>query len=512
MALGLARRPYCGARVPRWRVLSCRIGLAAGLLCLLLVARITLVDRPFAGWSGALGLAAGALALFAAWILLSSGWSDSPARALTEFDRALLYLLVLVCVGLNARAPGNLLLIFRWVGLAMAVTCAVALATRLLPTTFPTSAGVNNERLAFPLTYWNAMGIFCGARGDPPDTSHGLGARARGRPRRGGGGLPIVAVTLYFTFSRGGIAAAIVGLVLYLVLAHPRGLAGRARRGRAAGRVCAARAYGSELLATRSYAGAAAREQARALLAVVIGCVVVAAALRVMALRLDAAARCGSRSLRGRAAGVSRPSGWRPARAAIATVAADLPGRLDDAARAFAKGDAPPGGRICAHGSTTVGNNGRLAIWRVALDAFEQRAAARRGCRDLPAVLGARPRRSAGAGRRRPLALLRDAGGARLARPRCCSDRARCAARRGGATARGPERHGARRLPGCRLALLAPRGGRLGLGDARAVRLVLRRRGRRRSRRPRRARGRCLAGPARAVLAGLACLPLAITP
>ena len=38
---------------------------------------------------------------------------------------------------------------------------AIALLTRLLPTTFPTKAGVNNERLQFPLTYWNAMGMFC---------------------------------------------------------------------------------------------------------------------------------------------------------------------------------------------------------------------------------------------------------------------------------------------------------------------------------------------------------------
>ena len=71
-------------------------------------------------------------------------------------------MLVLIVVGLNARAPGHLRLILRWAGLAMALVSAVALATRLLPTTFPTGAGVNNERLAFPLTYWNAMGIFCG--------------------------------------------------------------------------------------------------------------------------------------------------------------------------------------------------------------------------------------------------------------------------------------------------------------------------------------------------------------
>ena len=67
-------------------------GLVAGLLCLLLVARVTLVDRPFAGWSGALGLAAAALGLFATWILLSSGWSNlRPERCLSSIARCCTY-------------------------------------------------------------------------------------------------------------------------------------------------------------------------------------------------------------------------------------------------------------------------------------------------------------------------------------------------------------------------------------------------------------------------------------
>ena len=73
------------------------------VLCLLLVAHVTLAERPFAGWSSALAVMAAALALFAVWTLLSGDWSDAPARALVEFDRALLYLLVLVFVG-PARA------------------------------------------------------------------------------------------------------------------------------------------------------------------------------------------------------------------------------------------------------------------------------------------------------------------------------------------------------------------------------------------------------------------------
>src|SRR5687767_3265778 len=71
------------------------VGLAAALLALALVARVTLAERPFEGWSLTLGVAAAALAGLAAWTLASAAWSDAPARALTEFDRVLLYLLLL---------------------------------------------------------------------------------------------------------------------------------------------------------------------------------------------------------------------------------------------------------------------------------------------------------------------------------------------------------------------------------------------------------------------------------
>ena len=83
--------------------------------------------------------------------------------------------------------------------------------------------------------------------------------------------LPIVAVTLYFTFSRGGIAAAIVGVVLYIVLAHPRGLLAALPAAGLPLAFALHRAYGSELLARYDYAGADARAQGRSLLVVVIG-------------------------------------------------------------------------------------------------------------------------------------------------------------------------------------------------------------------------------------------------
>jgi hypothetical protein len=347
-------------------------GLAAGLLCLLLVARVTLAERPFAGWSAPLALTSGVLALFCAWTLASSGWSNAPARAVVEFDRALLYLLVLAFLGLHPRAPGDLRLLLRWLGLALAVTCAVALATRLLPTTFPTTAGVNNERLAFPVTYWNAMGIFCGLAAIV--LTHLTASEREPAAVRvaAAAGLPIVAVTLYFTFSRGGIAAGCAGVILYMLLAHPRGLLGALPAAGLPIAFALQRAYDSELLARYDYAGADAREQGKALLVVVIGCVLAAALLRTVALRVDRRMlriRIGSRTRRRvfAAAGVTVLVAF-----AGASVAFDLPARFDEQRDAFVR-NAPPGGRDLRTRLTNVGNNGRLGIWRVALQTAERR-------------------------------------------------------------------------------------------------------------------------------------------
>jgi O-antigen ligase len=344
------------------------VGIAAGLLCLLLVARLTLAERPFAGWSASLAVTAGVLALFCAWTLASAEWSDAPARAMVEFDRALLYVLVLAFMGLHARAPGHLAALLRWVGLAIALTAAIALATRLLPTVFPTRAGVNTDRLAFPLTYWNAMGIFCGlgaillthlTASERESVAVRIAAAA---------GLPIVTVALYFTFSRGGIAAAIAGVVLYFVLAHPRGLVGALPAVGLPVAFALQRAYGSELLAREFYAGPDAREQGRALAVVVIGCVVAAAVLRLLALRAD------RRMLEIRISPRTRRRLYGAAGIAVlvvlagATVAFELPGRIDEQRQAFVRGDQPPGGNDLRARLTDVGNNGRREQWNTALD------------------------------------------------------------------------------------------------------------------------------------------------
>src|SRR4051794_28028452 len=193
---------------------------AAGA-ALALVIRVSVVPRPFAGFSAWSAVMAGALALFGAWILLSAQWSHSPGRATVEFGRLLAYLLVLVLCASLAPWARRLDWAIRGVALAIGVICVAALITRLRPDVW-SEQGILGGRLDFPITYWNALGMLAGVGG-----VLGLHLSASEREawpvRVVAAALPpIAACTVYFTLSRGGIAAAAIGVVAYLLLGFSR--------------------------------------------------------------------------------------------------------------------------------------------------------------------------------------------------------------------------------------------------------------------------------------------------
>ena len=245
--------PSIRAAAARWHlalpaVLTAALALRAGgffpgtvgtldvVLLLMLVGRITLARRSFEGWSPTLAISAGALGLLCVWTLLSATWSHAPFRAASEFDRTLAYVLVLCLMGSFAARAGDLDRALRWLAVVVGGIALAALMTRLFPATFPIEAGRAPSRLAFPLTYWNSLGIFCAV--GLVLALHCSAGGAYGRVTRvlAAGALPVIAVTLYFTFSRGGIAAAVVGLVAYVALVTragwPRRCSRRLRRAR----------------------------------------------------------------------------------------------------------------------------------------------------------------------------------------------------------------------------------------------------------------------------------------
>lgn len=346
---------------------------AAGTLVLglALVLRITLAQHPFVNLGVPSVVAVLALALFAIWTLVSSGWSDAPARALVEYDRVLLYLLAFVLGGVVGRTPARLRWAIRSVAIAAFVVCACGFVTRALPDVWSVPMSVNNERHGYPLTYWNALGllasigiVLCVAL-----TSDARESRA-GRVLAAAA-LPLLGATLVLTFSRGAVVAAIAGVVIVIVVGRPAALLSGALVAVPSVLVALNGAYDAQLLAQLDYSTPAAVAQGHELALLVALCAVAAGGARALLLLLDAGiARVGvSERLRRR--------GWRwaanaaPAVVVVAAaIALGVPGELSARYDGFVgerAADTTPNVRDRLF---AAGNNGRLDHWQAALNGY----------------------------------------------------------------------------------------------------------------------------------------------
>lgn len=260
---------------------------AAIVLTLVLVLRLALVDRPFAGFSLPLAVAAGVLGLYAGWILLSATWSDAFARSLLDFDRALVYCLALVLFGSIPRSSYRLRSMARGLAAGILLVAVAALATRLFPDTFPIEPTVDDRGLGYPLTYANALGILCV-----------LGAilclhftaslrEPRGVRALAAAAMPVLAVTVYLTLSRGPVFAAAVGLAVYAVLGRPRGLLTGLMAAVPASVLAVLTAYESELVTAANHTTAAAAAQGRHVATILALCALAAGGLRLVLSPLD---------------------------------------------------------------------------------------------------------------------------------------------------------------------------------------------------------------------------------
>jgi len=343
-------------------------GLGAIAVAVLLLLRVTLSPQPFAGWSRAAAVVALAGACFASWTLVSALWSDAPARAIVEFDRALLYVLVLTLLATVPRRVTSLTVLLRWVLLALVAVAVAGLASRLAPVVFPTSGRFIADRLTFPLTYWNATGI-AAALGTVLALHHASGEQEpRWLRAAATAALPALLATIYFTFSRGAIVAAAIGAVAYAVLARPRRLPFAVAAALPPAVIALAVAYGAEHLATERYFEGAGPDEGRTVALVLVGMTLLAAGLRLALGRLeDRAVRIvvppavGRRVLVGAVLLV-----------VVAGVALDAPGRADRELDAFRSGNVVPVTGDARDRLTQRGNNGRLDFWDVSVNAFER--------------------------------------------------------------------------------------------------------------------------------------------
>jgi O-antigen ligase len=347
------------------------VAFVAVLLAAVLVLRAAFAKAALQGSSKLLGLAAGALALYTVWTLVSAVWSDSLGRSLLEFDRAFLYLLALVLFGSIARTSSQIRWIVRGLAVGIVFVCLVALTTRVLPDVWPISPNLGNNRLSYPLTYWNALGllaslgiVFC---------FHLTCCLKEPRFVRvlAAGALPPLGATLLFTFSRGGIAAAVIGLVAYVVVDRPRGLVSGLLVAAPTTAVAVTAAYNADLLATDNPTSAAAIDQGQDVALIVALCAAGAISLRWLLLLLDVRLatfrlqREINRPLLASAAVLS------VAAVTVALLALHVPKTVGHQYDRFIEGNNVETAGDFRKRLTDPGNNGRVDQWRVAVDGFE---------------------------------------------------------------------------------------------------------------------------------------------
>jgi O-Antigen ligase len=343
--------------------------LVAAVLGVVLALRVMVANRPFAGVGPWLGVAIGGLALFAVWALASNWWSHAPARAMVGFDRALLYCLAMVLFGSFGRDSRSL----RWAvtvftGAVVAVASA-ALITRILPDVWSAHSSVQGHRLSYPLTYWNALGI---------QTAVGIilcvhlsSDRERSPVERllAAAALPILAATLYFTFSRGSIAVVFVGILIYALVGRPRSLISTALAALPTVAVTIAVCYGAELLATGHYASAAGISEGHHVALIVALCAVAAGLIRAVA-----GAALDHRLEAIRVVSIDRRRAWAIGApvalivVVVAAVAFHLPDHASEQFKRFTSDTGASSSGDLRNRLTSFSNNGRIAQWRVALD------------------------------------------------------------------------------------------------------------------------------------------------
>jgi hypothetical protein len=200
-----------------------QVGIAAWWALLATVAAGLLPRRrPGPAALGALGL----LTAFALWIGLSLIWTESVEKTFTDFARALSYVAIFALV-LASRDGRETQRLIGAVAAAIAVVALVALASRLHPDWFPATAQQtgkileSEDRLSFPLNYWNALAALS-AIGVPLLLQLASGARWVVTRAAAAAALPAMLLVLYMTLSRGGIVAAAIATLVFLVLAADR--------------------------------------------------------------------------------------------------------------------------------------------------------------------------------------------------------------------------------------------------------------------------------------------------
>jgi len=367
--LGFGAVLYLGIRGGGYdALLHDQIGILAWWLLLGLVAVGALPRRR----PGRLALAVlGLMAALLAWTALGLLWTESLERTWADLARIGGYLGFLA-LAIAGRQAGGARRMVAAVGTAVAAIALLALLSRLRPDWFPDSTQVGaflpgaQERLSFPVDYWNGLAALI-AIGLPAVLQIAAEARSRVARVAATAVLPAMALAIYFTLSRAGIAAAIVSTCLFLALVPNRlPKLGTALLAGGGGAILVA-IGASRFSLVHGLLDEAGRSEGREVLWITLGVCIAVGLLRAASIAF--------------AAGRRRPAWTRPSRktsaramgvAALAVVvvglAADAPGRVGDGWDEFKSSTEPLGG---ASRLASVGGESRYALWSSAVREME---------------------------------------------------------------------------------------------------------------------------------------------
>jgi tetratricopeptide (TPR) repeat protein len=168
----------------------------------------------------------GAIALLGIWTAISLSWTQSDERTFAELARLMHYgglmLLIWSVIDIRTWRPAAAGLLVGAVAI-----CAIALASRLVPSLFPTDYVVRNfeiNRLSYPFNYWNAVGAFSAM-------SMGMALMWSAHAQRlwtraaALACVPVVASCAYLTYSRAAVIGTALGVVLVVALSRNRWVA-----------------------------------------------------------------------------------------------------------------------------------------------------------------------------------------------------------------------------------------------------------------------------------------------
>ena len=164
------------------------------------------------------------IVLMTVWSAISLAWAPLAGAAIGNVQRLLLYVGAFVLAVGVSRLPAALRAVEPALAAGATVVIGYGLSQRLLPGLITLDHSTRaNGRLEQPVTYWNGEGALAAV-------GFVLCARLAGdRSRPGWMRMVAAAATaplgagIYLTFSRGALAAAVVGLIVLVALAPERG-------------------------------------------------------------------------------------------------------------------------------------------------------------------------------------------------------------------------------------------------------------------------------------------------